>query len=64
MDEILQIYRTYIFAAVNKESHINKNEKYTCSVCFYKTPSIATASAQLTIPKEYLPEVHGTIRGR
>lgn len=24
--------------------------------------SIATASAQLTIPKEYLPEVHGTIR--
>ena len=35
MDEILQIYRTYIFAAVNKESHINKNEKYTCSVCFY-----------------------------
>ena len=30
MDEILQIYRTYIFAAVNKESHINKNEKYTC----------------------------------
>ena len=26
--------------------------------------SIATASAQLTIPKEYLPEVHGTIRGK
>ena len=26
--------------------------------------SIATASAQLTIPKEYLPEIHGTIRGK
>ena len=26
--------------------------------------SITTASAQLTIPKEYLPEVHGTIRSK
>ena len=46
------------------KSHINnKDEKNTRSRCLYSFKH-SNRSAQLTIPKEYLPKVHGTIRSK
>ena len=36
----------------------------TLAAAVFTALSIATAGAQLTIPKEYLPKVHGTIRSK
>ena len=47
-----------------KFNHIIVNMKKVFSAVFLAMIALASATAQITIPQEYMPQIHGTIRGK